>query len=89
MNLKSQKVKKYWGDLHQHIDYSNIDQAIIKEFKGFHPKLIKSWLPKEEGIYMANEKYILSRKEKKHRLMIKLEKLFGLELSKKHFKLLR
>jgi hypothetical protein len=89
MNLKSKKVKKYWGDLHKEIDYSKIDKSILKEFKGNHPKLIKSWLPAEKGIFKTNENHTLSKKEKKHRLMIKLEKIFGLELSKKHFKLIR
>ena len=89
MNLKSKNVKKYWGGVHTEIDYSKIDQTIIKEFKGKHPELIKSWLPKEKGIFRASDKHTLSGKEKKHRLMIKLEKLFGFELSKKHFKLLR
>ena len=89
MNLKSQKVQKYWGSSHKEIDYLNIDQTIIKEFNGTHPKIIQGWLPKEKGIFRAKRSYSLSRKEKKHRMMIKLEKLFGLELSKKHYKLLK
>lgn len=89
MNLKSEKVKKYWGSLHNQINYLNIDQAVIKEFKGTHPKIIESWLPKDKGIFIADKNYCLTRKEKKHRVMIKLEKLFGLELSKKHYKLLK
>jgi len=88
MNLKSKKVKKYWGEkkLHQ-IDYTQIDQSIIKEFQGTHPKVILEWLPKKSGLYKADPKYILTNKEKKHRMMIKLEQIFGFELSKKHFKI--
>ena len=29
MNLKSKKVKKYWGEIHEKIDYTQIDQSII------------------------------------------------------------
>lgn len=87
MNLKSEKVKKYWGENHKKIDYTQIDKNIIKEFKGTHPKIIENWLPKSSGIFKVDESYILNKKEKKHQMMIKLEKLFGLELSKKHFKL--
>ena len=31
--------------------------------------------------------HVLTKKQKKHRIMLKLEKLFGIELSKKHYKL--
>ena len=41
MNLKSQKVQKYWGKSHNKIDYSQMDQSIIKEFhREAHPKAI-------------------------------------------------
>ena len=87
MNLKSSKVQKYWGEEPVAIDYSKMDQSIIKEFKGTHPKIVKDWLPKETGLYMADSNYEPSAKQKKHRIMMKLEDFFGLELSKKHFKL--
>ena len=66
-----------------------MDQSIIKEFKGTHPEIIKNWLPKESGIFKTNVNYKLTKKQKKHRLMIKIEKFFGIELSKKHYKLIR
>ncbi len=89
MNLKSQKVQKYWGKTHKFIDYSQIDGSIIKEFKGTHPKVVQGWLPKAEDIFRADPNHKLTRKEKKHRLMLKIEKWFGVELSKKHYKLVR
>ena len=87
MNLKSKKVQKYWGKSHKKIDYSKIDHTIIKEFKGTHPKIMQKWLPKSEGLYEADLDYKISRKQKKHRIMIRIENSFGLELSKKHFNL--
>ena len=87
MTLKSKKVKKYWGESHEKIDYSQIDQSIIKEFQGSHPKIVLDWLPKDSGLYKVDQSYKLTNKEKKHRMMMKLEKVFGLELSKKHYKL--
>ena len=50
-------------------------------------KIIKEWLPKNSGLFEVDPSYKLTKKQKKHRLMIKIEKLFGLELSKKHYKL--
>jgi len=87
MNLKSSKVQKYWGSEHVEVDYTQMDQLIIQEFKGTHPKIIQGWIPKDVGLYKADSSYKATRKQKKHRLMIKLEKFFGLELSKKHYKL--
>ena len=89
MNLKSEKVQKYWGGKPVKIDYSQMDQSIIKQFSGTHPAVVQDWLPDEEGVFQVNPKYTLTKKQKKHHFMIKLEKLFGLELSKKHFKLVK
>ena len=89
MNLKSNKVQKYWGGEPLLIDYSQMDQAILKEFKGLHPEIIKDWLPNEKGLFKTSPSYKLTRKQKKHRLMIKFENFLGLNLSKKHYKLLK
>ena len=87
MNLKSSKVQKYWGSEPVIIDYSQMDQSIIKEFKGIHPKIVKDWLPKEVGLFLADSKYRPSSKQVKHQISIKLENFFGIDLSKKHFKM--
>jgi hypothetical protein len=89
MNLKSEKVQKYWDKKPEPINYTQIDPTIIKEFKGSHPKVIQSWLPKAKGVFKADPTYRLTRRERKHRQMLKLEKLFGLELSKKHYHLVK
>ena len=87
MNLKSKKVKKYWGEVHEKIDYRKIDQTILREFKGSHPKVIDNWLTKSNGLFQTDKNYSPSRKEKKHQIMNKFETLFGINLSKKHYKL--
>ena len=89
MNLKSEKVQKYWGGSAKKIDYSKMDQSIIREFKGTHPKIIQNWLPNDIELFKADPSYKLTNKQKKHRIMIFFENLFGLELSKKHFKLVK
>lgn len=89
MNLKSEKVQQYWNKSHQKINYADIDGSIIKAFEGTHPKVVQAWIPKEKGVFQANPSHILTKKEKKHRLMLKLEAIFGLELSKKHYTLVK
>lgn len=89
MNLKSKKVQQYWDKKYKKIDYKEIDPQIIKEFKGTHPKIVQEWLPNEKGLFQVNPNHKLSQKESKHRFMLKLENMFGLELSKKHYKLVK
>ena len=87
MNLKSSQVQKYWGGDPENIDYSQIEQSIIQEFKGTHPKIMQDWLPTDIGIYIADPNYKPTSKQKKHQIMKKLEKTFGVDLSKNHYKL--
>jgi len=89
MNLKLQKVKRYWKHKYKPIDYKEIDPTILKEFKGTHPKVIQNWVPKEKGIFKVNPNHKLTKKEKKHRLVKKIENIFNVDLSKKHFKLIK
>jgi len=87
MNLKSQKVQKYWGNTHTKIDYSQIDNTIINKFNGSHPKIMRDFVSQSDEIYQADKNHKLTKREKKHRILAKIEKLFNLNLSKKHYKL--
>ena len=89
MNLKSSKVQKYWGNKAKLLDYRNIDQSIIEKFNASHPRVIKDWLPRDKGLFKGYPDYKLSTRERKHRILIKFEKFFGLDFSKKHYKLVR
>ena len=86
MNLKSRKILRYWSKPHKEIDYTQIDKDIIKEFQGSHPAVIQNFFPEEAAVFQADPSYRLSKKEKKHRIMLLFEKWFGLETSKKHYK---
>ncbi len=88
MNLKSAAVLKFWqnrvtGD----VDYTKIDPEVLRPFTGTHPKTMQEWLPKAEGVFRADPNHRLTAREKKHRRMMKLEKLFGFQFSRKHYRL--
>ena len=51
------------------------------------PRSIQDWLPAAEGLFQANPNYKLTSRERKHRLMLRLEKWFGVQFRKKHYKL--
>ena len=89
MTLKSKQVNKYWGSEPIQIDYSQMDQSIIEPFNGSHPQIIKDWLPKGNGLYQTDSNYKLTKKQIKHRIMIIFENFFGVDLCKKHYKLLK
>jgi hypothetical protein len=90
MNLKSAAVQKYWQDQPPGlIDYSKIDPASLKLFNGTHPKVVQDWLPKAEGIFKTAPGHQLTSREKKHRLLLKLEQWFGVRFDKKHYRLVR
>lgn len=87
MNLKSKQVQRYWGNIYKEIDYSQTDPQVFKEFMGTHPKIVEDWIPKDLGIFKTDPTYKLTKRQKRHRLMLLIEKIFKIDLSKKHYKL--
>jgi hypothetical protein len=69
--------------------YSNVDPITLKPFTGKHPQVVQAWLPPAEGLFQADPNHKLTSREKKHRLMLKLEQWFGVTFNKKHYTLVR
>lgn len=90
MNEKLQRVGKYWGGSAGLFDAYRIDPQALASFIGSHPVVVREWLREEaETAYTPDPAHRLSGKEKKHRWMMNLERAFGLELSKKHYSLVK
>lgn len=89
MQQKIQQVSKYWGHNNQ-FDHYRIDPQALTAFTSSHPHIVHAWLERgAEQHFTPDKHHQPSAKEKKHRLMMKLERQFDLELSKKHYKLLK
>ncbi|HLZ54845.1 MAG TPA: glycosyltransferase [Verrucomicrobiae bacterium] len=89
MNLKTSEIYQHWVE--QPVpptDYSRIDPATLRLFTGTHPKAVQDWLPKAEGIFRADPNHRLTSRERKHRRLLWLEKIFGLRFNKKHYRLI-
>lgn len=87
MNLKRAAVRKFWDDAKpEPADYSKVDAAALKLFTGRHPKIMEDWLPRAAGIFQTDPGHRLTAREKKHRRMMWLEKVFGLRFEKKHYR---
>jgi hypothetical protein len=89
MKLKSDAVARMGRDTTPMAGYSQVDSATLRLFEGAHPKVTLEWLPKADGIFQADVNYKLNSREKKHRFMLKLEKMFGFNFNKKHYRLVK
>jgi glycosyltransferase involved in cell wall biosynthesis len=89
MNLKLRAVERNWSNRAKTVEYEEVDSGILRPFAGTHPQVIRAWLPPAEGIFKSNPAHRLTRRERKHRLMLKWEKWFGIRFNKKHYRLVR
>jgi glycosyltransferase involved in cell wall biosynthesis len=90
MREKNQRVGKYWKHDHPLFNGYQIDPQALKPFSGKHPQAVNGWLSTEaELLFTPTPEYQPTKRELKHRWVMKLEKTFNLELTKKHFQLIR
>lgn len=88
MQAKMDQVSKYWSHGAPKVQYGNIDPQSLRAYEGDHPAVMAHWLAAEaEQHFAPNPDHPLTRRERKHRLSMKLEALFGWDLSRKHYKL--
>ena len=88
MREKNQRVGRYWKHDHPLFNGYQIDPQALEAFNGEQPSIIQNWLADEaEKEFIPDYQYQPTKREIKHRWAVKLERLLGLELSKKHYKL--
>ncbi|MCB5196836.1 glycosyltransferase [Deefgea salmonis] len=86
MQEKHRQVAKYWSHAPLPHDYSQVDANILQPFQGTHPQVVQPWLAAmAETQFMADPNYRLTKRERRHRILAKIESLLGVELTKKHF----
>lgn len=90
MKEKFSQVQDCWNrEVHrpEDVKYRAIDTSTLKRFEGSHPAVLGDFFVNESSVYAADPAHKLTKRERKHRKTVKLEKWLGLELSKKHFHL--
>jgi len=88
MRKKNERVGKYWKHDHPLFNGYQTDPQAIKPFDDKHPKIVSRWLENAaEKSFSPNNNHSLTKREKKHRVAMKFEKLLGINLNKKHFSL--
>ncbi len=87
--LKNLSIARHWRGNVVPVDYGDIDERSLRPFQGEHPAVIRDWLPKAEGLFQARPGRRPTARDRKHRWMLWLEERLGLELTKKHYRLVR
>lgn len=88
MQSKLDQVSKFWSGTAPKVTYS-IDPHALKPFTKTHPACMQTWLANEaETEFQPDPGHALTKRERRHRLMMKLEKWLNLELSHKHYRLI-
>ncbi|MBX3620372.1 MAG: glycosyltransferase [Rhizobacter sp.] len=88
MQAKLDQVSKYWSHGAPQVHYGKIDAQSLRPFEGTHPLLVQPWLASEaESHFAPDPAYQPTRRERKHRQAMRLERWFGLDLSHKHYRL--
>ena len=90
MTEKFKQVDHLWSqvNLAKNIQYAQIDAKTLQLFEGTHPAIIEGFFPKAEGLFAADPNHRLSKRERKHRVSLLLERWLGLDLCRKHCKLI-
>ena len=87
MTAKFSDVHNRWrGKQARAIQYNQIDPIALRRFEGTHPQAVRDWLTPAEGLFQADPNYRLTWRDRKHRLMLKLETWFGFKFNKKHYR---
>lgn len=89
MRQKNQQVCQYWNHKSNFLDYSRIDAAILQPFDGTHPSIVQSWLEDSaEKTFQPDPAYRLSNRDKRHRMLTRIEQLLRRDLTRKHYDLI-
>jgi glycosyltransferase involved in cell wall biosynthesis len=90
LKIKAATGNQYWATDVFYDIYGDIDPHQIGPFEGDHPAVMASWLQTHASPgFEFNPAHRLTRRERKHRVLAKLEKRLGRDFSKRHFKVIR
>ncbi len=90
MNAKQQSVERYWNKIPRDFKRYEIDPLAVRPYAGPHPSVMQGWLEaRVDDNWQPKADHQPTSRERRHRLAMKLETAFGLDLSRKHFKITR
>lgn len=90
MQAKLDQVSKYWSHGAPRVRYADIDPRALRPYAGGHPAVVAPWLASEaEQDFAPDPGHRPTARERRHRWAMSLERRLGVDLSHKHFRLVR
>ncbi|MDQ8020613.1 MAG: hypothetical protein REI94_02160 [Moraxellaceae bacterium] len=91
MQEKINQVSRYWKHTPKQHNYGAIDPQTVVPFDGSHPQVVQAWLAENaEPHFEPDPDHTLTRRERKHRWVMKAERLLGgADFTRKHYTLVR
>ena len=88
MNKKQESVERYWNKIPRRLARYQIDPRALRKYSGEHPEIMRDWLAqKADYAFEPDISYVPTARDKRHRWGLFLERFLGIDLSRKHFKL--
>lgn len=88
MNKKQESVERYWNKIPRRLARYQIDPRALRKYTGEHPEIMRDWLAqKADYAFEPDISYVPTARDKRHRWGLFLERFLGIDLSRKHFKL--
>jgi hypothetical protein len=88
MNAKQHSVERYWNKTPQVFSRDQIDPLAVRPYEGSLPSVRLDWVAERaDDAWQPDPQHEPSSREKRHRLAMKIERALGIDLSRKHFKL--
>ena len=88
MQRKLDQVSRYWCSVPPSVDYGRIDECALAPFRGSHPAVMQRWLEvAAQRRFAPAEDHVLTARERKHRMAMRVERWTGFDLSRKHYRL--
>ncbi|ADZ92500.1 glycosyltransferase [Marinomonas mediterranea] len=90
LQAKDDRVSVYWGRNADEVSYDEIDPNIMRKFSSTHPAVMHdSFEDSNVELFVPKPKNGIPKQYKKYRMKDKLESIFGIDLSKKHYSLVK
>jgi len=84
-----ESIEKYWSNQKPVVNRRAIDPLALKPYDGTHPRAIQEWLSAIDVPFAPDPAHRLTQRERKHRIMMKIERWTGWDLTKKHYRPVR
>lgn len=90
LKAKADIGNQYWEKTAFDSSYGDVSPEAIVPFEGEHPAVIRPWLETQANPgFTFNPDHRPGRRELKHRWVRAIERRFGWDLSKRHFRIIR